>query len=303
MIPKKLTETFPFVCPVCRGALHWSTEAECRACGKTFGRRNGFLDFTLGEWFADEVTPEALDIETRAGEYRTRHFLLPLLIRTFSHTQSPRVLEVGCGAGVQVDLLNEGGIETWGTDCGDRVTVWPQRRHQGQLALASGRALPFAEAFFDAVVSFGVIEHIGVIGDTYKVAPDRDAKLRQFAVELTKVTRTGGLIILSTPNRLFPVDFWHHEGSFGGFRLHGPGDRFLLSLADIRHLFVDAAGCREVEVLPHAGYFAYYGASTFRWKRAVSGAARAYFRAFSSPALKGLLSSPLNPFLIVSVRR
>jgi SAM-dependent methyltransferase len=60
------------------------------------------------------------------------------------------------------------------------------------LAQSSGERLPFRDRAFESVISFEVIEHLQDDGG--------------FLAELRRVTRPGGVVAISTPNRVFSSD-------------------------------------------------------------------------------------------------
>jgi SAM-dependent methyltransferase len=62
-----------------------------------------------------------------------------------------------------------------------------------KFVLADGLHLPFEDGYFDLVVSFAVIEHVG----------DRTAQ-RDFVQELCRV---GKYVCITTPNRWYPIEF------------------------------------------------------------------------------------------------
>ncbi len=93
-----------------------------------------------------------------------------------------RVLDAGCGVGHSFAALAP--RETVGVDI-DRRSLAGQAR---ETHVADMRALPFAAAAFDSVLSVQAIEHV----------PDPATVLREFA----RVLRPGGVAVLVTPNRL-----------------------------------------------------------------------------------------------------
>jgi SAM-dependent methyltransferase len=77
------------------------------------------------------------------------------------------------------------------------------------VALGVGERLPFPASFFDVVFSNEVIEH---------VADDR-----QYVVEMVRVARAGGRIVIFCPNRWYPVEqhgvYWRGQYHFGNVPL------------------------------------------------------------------------------------
>ncbi|MEQ4204557.1 methyltransferase domain-containing protein [Actinopolymorpha sp. B17G11] len=104
-----------------------------------------------------------------------------------------RVLDAGVGEGYGADLLRRTtGARVAALDYDADVTAHVRRTYPDVPVLRGNLvALPYASHVFDAVVSLQTIEHLW----------DQPA----FLAECVRVTRPGGRIVLSTPNRLtFP---------------------------------------------------------------------------------------------------
>ena len=119
-------------------------------------------------------------------------------------------------------LDNGTGLGTWLEACGrenpDNVRIGLEleldravealTRADG-IALGVGEQLPFADDSFDLILSNEVLEH---------VADDRAC-----AVEMARVTRPGGRIVIFAPNRWYPVEqhgiYWRDEYHFGNVPL------------------------------------------------------------------------------------
>lgn len=99
------------------------------------------------------------------------------------------VLEAGFGEGYGADLLAGVAQQVTGVDYDESAVAHVRARYprvhalQGNLA-----ALPLADATVDVVVNFQVIEHLW----------DQS----QFVAECLRVLRPGGLLLMSTPNRI-----------------------------------------------------------------------------------------------------
>jgi SAM-dependent methyltransferase len=99
------------------------------------------------------------------------------------------LLEVGTGSGIiaarLADAVSPTG-EVWGVDVRDSRVVTEGFR----FGLVEGTTLPFADGFFDVVVSNHVLEHVGGRSDQL-------AHLR----EIARVLKDDGVAYLATPNR------------------------------------------------------------------------------------------------------
>jgi len=105
-----------------------------------------------------------------------------------------RLLEIGSGTGAMLHALLERGAVARGVELRQDL-IDEAHRHFGDLPIArvSGTTLPHADASFDVVASFDVLEHI----------PDTDAHLR----EVSRVLKPGGWYLIQTPNKYTNVVF------------------------------------------------------------------------------------------------
>ena len=99
------------------------------------------------------------------------------------------VLEAGCGEGYGADLIADVARSVIGLDYDD-LTVAHVRACYPRVDVRHGNlaALPLPEASVDVVVNFQVIEHLW----------DQP----QFVAECARVLRPGGVLLMSTPNRI-----------------------------------------------------------------------------------------------------
>lgn len=293
------------VCPVCHGTLVIDDDRIlCSACNARFGYVNGIPDLIVGQRFDDVEDDTRCACEEASTAYTVANYWVPQLRRlTAGIPGRPRILAVGCGAGVEVDLLNRNGFECVGIDCGQRTQVWPRRESRKALYLANGMKLPFRDAAFDVAFCGCVFPHVGVEGDSFKVTAQYDADRQQLAREMARVVKPGGHILVTSPNRYFPFDLFHGRES-GNYRIrpYWPGDRFLLSVADYARLFSNA-GCRDIRTLPIGGYWGF-----LQSKKNVKGyilglPVRALFWLVDRTWLPFVRSSPLAPWIAVLATR
>lgn len=293
----------PVVCPVCRGKLtHDGDDGRCASCQEKFTFCGDFLDLIVGGRFDDPTDLAQMLYEEQSNADSTCSYLIPMFRKLWTQ-RTPRILSLGCGTGVDVDLLCEAGYDCIGIDCGNRSKVWPRRRQTERLLLANGQHLPFEDQIFDGIFCGCVFPHVGVVGDSFQVTAQYHADRLALAREMTRVLKPQGKIVVSSPNRLFPFDIFH--GRTGGSykpRPYWPGDPFLLSVSDYRSLF-QQAGCARAMAQPVHGYWNF-----IRSKHSIKGLilglpVRCLLWLVSRASLHILYGSPLNPWIIVLIEK
>jgi hypothetical protein len=112
-------------------------------------------------------------------------------------------------------------------------------------------------------------------------------------------------MILSSPNRKCPVDFFHRADVSSHMpRLHPPDETFLMSVGDYAEVLGVGDRCDSIEILPLKGYWGFYSSSTYRLGRILQLPARFYFDYLMSWKWTGFLRrSWLNPWLILQVKK
>lgn len=107
------------------------------------------------------------------------------------------VLGSGCGVGGSlVAWWSAGAATVTGLEIDPAIVEMAQLRVAGlagaSAQLYDGGDLPFDDATFDIVESLDVLEHV--------------PHAARYLAELTRVLRPGGVVLLVTPNRLFPLE-------------------------------------------------------------------------------------------------
>lgn len=113
---------------------------------------------------------ERMVVNNPARAMVQRFYEGPLLRRLGGSVESARVLDVGCGRGVGVELLLEqfAAGEVCGIDLDPRQVERARKRLEGRflgrwsITAESVEQLPFADASFDAVFDFGMLHHVPV---------------------------------------------------------------------------------------------------------------------------------------------
>jgi ubiquinone/menaquinone biosynthesis C-methylase UbiE len=173
----------------------------------------------------------------------------------FGELEGKDVLEVGCGSGIAVQLFAEAGANVTAVD----LTPWAVATTKARMEAfgleadvreADGESLPFADASFDVVFSWGVIHHTS----------DMDAALGQ----LVRVLRPGGRLVLMLYHRrsIFFAAYrglarflplarrlgFHFEGARAGEREGLIARHF--TRAEVEAMLA-ARGLREIRVQPY----------------------------------------------------
>jgi SAM-dependent methyltransferase len=119
------------------------------------------------------------------------HHLLRLI--DFDGYRGHRVLEVGCGAGVDLARFARGGADVVGVDLAASAidlarANFEQQRLAGEFHVADGEKLPFADESFDLVYAHGVVQYT--------------ADPRKLVDECRRVLKPGGEAVFQVYNRI-----------------------------------------------------------------------------------------------------
>lgn len=175
---------------------------------------------------------------------------------------SGRLLDNGCGLGTYLAALEPFSRARFGLEVEADRALKSVPRATG-VALGVGEALPFPAGSFDLVLSNEVIEHVS-----------DDVR---YAVEMVRVTRPGGRIVIFCPNRWYPVEqhgiYWHGKYKFGNIPFVNYLPRALrnrlaphvrtYTAGDMRRLFQSL----PVTIVHHSRIFGGYDNIEARWPR------------------------------------
>ena len=151
------------------------------------------VDLTTEGGLFDEW-PDRYDkwFETPIGKL-VREFEADLLHELLDPQPGELMLDVGCGTGIFTGPILSSGAEVIGIDISIPMVARAVSRFGGQQfkPLAGNMlSLPFANDSFDKVYSMTALEFV--------------ANAEAAVAELKRVTKTGGLIVMTTLNRLSP---------------------------------------------------------------------------------------------------
>ena len=127
---------------------------------------------------------EMYELETTYWWFVARRRLMRALIRQYVKSNSPRILDVGCGTGGTMTELADVG-KTWGCDISPDALAFCRQRSLDSLACCDAAAIAFRDETFDVVLSCDVLEHV----------PDDERATH----EMYRVLRPGGVGIVTVP--------------------------------------------------------------------------------------------------------
>jgi SAM-dependent methyltransferase len=141
--------------------------------------------------------------------YRGRRRFLRAELGRLPIAPGARLLDAGCGSGRTLDELARYGRVS-GADVSPEAVLAARRRGHDDVHRARVEELPFPDATFDVVTCLDVVEH----------TPDDRATL----VELWRVTRPGGLLLVTVP-AYQALWSWHDEVNLHFRRYDSPSLR------------------------------------------------------------------------------
>lgn len=247
--------------------------------------------------YTEKFTQERVRIERML-----RRFLAPML------RSEMRVLSIGCGMGSDVLALRKLGFQASGLDP-SRLSIGdlPEEEH-AHFRVGVVEDLPFGDERFDFAYALDVIEHVGCAEFGTVVTPATDATRIRFIAACLKMLSPGGVLLLTTSNKLCPVDpgHWHKYHWFGkrfggrkkfGLSLPWSEKNFLVSLGDVKRLVALASEGQAFNI--SCVKTALYPGISER-KNAASRLMTAILHLADTPLLIG---SFLAPILIIRIER
>jgi SAM-dependent methyltransferase len=161
---------------------------------------------------------------------------LPRLV-PFDSAAGKTVLEVGCGAGVDLARFARGGARVTGVDLAQSAidlarTNFAQQGLSGNFRVADGEQLPFSDDSFDIVYAHGVVQ--------YTANPER------LVQECRRVLKPGGQAIFQVYNRVSWLNLLSKVMKVGLEHEDAPVLK-KFSIGEFRRLL---SGFRDVRIVP-----------------------------------------------------
>ena len=148
------------------------------------------------EFTGERIVPGNVDNDL-LNEHLCRYRFAELLVK------DKVVLDIGSGVGYGAKILAEEAREVIAIDLSEKAIRYAGREYLGEnieMMVANGENLPLAGDSVDVVVSFELIEHLHA----------QQAHL----LEVERVLKPDGIMVISTPNRIFYSQESHQNNPF-----------------------------------------------------------------------------------------
>lgn len=109
-----------------------------------------------------------------------------VLARIERHERPARLLDIGCGMGLFVEVADQRGWEAWGLDINEHAVTWARANVSERVQVGTVAELDVPDGHFDCITMFDVIEHVA----------DPRAELEP----VWRALRPGGLLVVLTPD-------------------------------------------------------------------------------------------------------
>jgi len=114
------------------------------------------------------------------------------LIRNFLRVKKPKILDIGCGTGKNLEILSALGT-AWGIDISKEAIIFCKKRGLDRVSLCTAERTNFPSSSFDLVTLFDVLEHTN---DEKSIS------------EIFRILKSNGLVILTVPAFSFLWSNW-----------------------------------------------------------------------------------------------
>ncbi len=125
------------------------------------------------------------ELEKHNWWFKGRRELILRLLTTYGRREGLKVLDVGCGSGYLVGLLQRDGYDAYGIDVSEEAINLGTEKGIKNLKVVPGERIEFPDNQFDRVLALDTIEHIS----------DDHAAIK----EIDRVLAPGGIAIVTVP--------------------------------------------------------------------------------------------------------
>ncbi len=162
------------------------------------GDKAGSQERLVIRTFDEKADTYAQGYKGDSGTAHSFNIRMQRVYELFGQRRDGKVLDIGCGPGITAEHLVKSGFEVYGVDISPEM-INECRKEFGHLSAAHfsvGKieAMEFPDSFFDVVLCVGVVEYVD----------DDLAAIK----EMARVTKPGGTIIVTLPNRVSPYRVW-----------------------------------------------------------------------------------------------
>lgn len=162
--------------------------------------------------------------ETHWWQVSKRRLSLALMKR-FLQVESPRLLDIGCGTGKNMEFFSAL-AQVWGLDNSDQAIKLSQNKGLQKVILAEAAEIPFRSKSFDLITMLDVLEHL------------EDHKALR---EVSRTLKPKGLLVLTVPAYPLLWSEWdvqlHHRCRYNKKDLHGILQKTDLKILKISYMY------------------------------------------------------------------
>jgi SAM-dependent methyltransferase len=303
------------VCPSCHNSLFEDGEQlRCNKCSSSFGKNVfGYFEFFVEQQVhkIDSTNEQNAEDQEFCNIRTYNEYIIPFLRKE----PAKRVLDAGCGLGRGIAVLIEEGYDAYGIDLPNLSEFWFRiGSDPAHCFCCDVVRLPFRSDFFDAVISTSVIEHLGTLTGHCSLVDNYPEIRHQHAKELLRVTKPSGRILISCPNKSFPIDIHHgptdevspkkhrvrrYIFEKTGMNIHPIWGKYhLVSYPEVKRLFCEYGGATSCEPLSLKDFLSL---KTFESTplKPLGRLAKSYL--YNLP--KCFRASFMNPYVLVQIRK
>ena len=140
---------------------------------------------------ADAILVDLGDIIERHPWWLARGELLLKLLRRAGHQDPCRIIDVGCGWGTNLSLLESAGYAVSGLDISRGVLERLDRPERDLIEADLSQDLPAVVPEYDVVLALDVIERVAFLSRDVRIGSIQRLALRQVGVKLGQQRQTG----------------------------------------------------------------------------------------------------------------